>query len=280
MCVGLELAARICDAELTGASKGSTDVTFVPRGRESPQNHFTADVLTAGSTTLLLQIALPLLLFSDTAEPTSLTLKGGTNATQAPQVDYTQHVLLRFLERHIPGPQVSLSIKRRGYFPKGGGEIHANVTPTAGKLPAFNIVETNSRIAHIVGVAHVGGLPYDLGKRMAKAARTSLVRARCLPDDITVRIEVETCEVKGPGSGIVLWAEREDGAVIGGSSVGKKGEDSSKTGELAADELLRALQDGGCADEWLQDQLIIFMALAEGSSSLQCGKGGLTLHTR
>jgi hypothetical protein len=36
----------------------------------------------------------------------------------------------------------------------------------------------------------------------------------------------------------------------------------------AAAELFATLQDGGCVDEWLQDQLIIFMALAKGS--LKC----------
>jgi len=33
-------------------------------------------------------------------------------------------------------------------------------------------------------------------------------------------------------------------------------------------------------DEWLQDQIIIFMALAEGKSEIKCGAGGLELHTK
>ena len=34
-------------------------------------------------------------------------------------------------------------------------------------------------------------------------------------------------------------------------------------GERAGTELMDALASGACTDEWLQDQLIIFMALAQ-----------------
>lgn len=84
----------------------------------------------------------------------------------------------------------------------------------------------------------------------------------------------------GAGSGIVLWAELDGGGVIGGSAVGAKSFEPEKTGEQAADELVRGLNEGGCVDEWLQDQIIIFMALADGKSEVRCGTGGLTLHTR
>lgn len=34
-------------------------------------------------------------------------------------------------------------------------------------------------------------------------------------------------------------------------------------GQRAAEELMDALASGACTDQWLQDQLIIFMALAK-----------------
>ena len=45
---------------------------------------------------LLIQIALPCLLFAP--KPTHLTLRGGTNAEMAPQIDYTVQVLKPMLE--------------------------------------------------------------------------------------------------------------------------------------------------------------------------------------
>ncbi|TFY83073.1 hypothetical protein EWM64_g943 [Hericium alpestre] len=121
--VGLRLAAEICSASISGNRVGSTNISFTPDGIRLPINA-SADTGTAGSTALLIQIALPCLLFSRNVppEPSSLTLRGGTNALSAPQIDYTQHVLMHFLQHRL-GLAPQLTIKRRGYYPKGGGEI-------------------------------------------------------------------------------------------------------------------------------------------------------------
>merc|ERR1719419_1727103 len=50
-----------------------------------------------------------------------------------------------------------------------------------------------------------------------------------------------------------------------------------ETGIKAAEELLEAVECGGCVDKYIQDQMIIFMALAAGHSTLVTGP--LTLHT-
>jgi RNA 3'-terminal phosphate cyclase (ATP) len=98
-----------------------------------------------------------------------------------------------------------------------------------------------------------------------------------VPIDIQVKRERNE-DVMGGGSGIVLWAELGGGGVVGGSAVGKKGIAADVVGQQAADELVKGLEGGGCVDEWLQDQIIIFMALAEGQSGVRCAE--LTLHTR
>lgn len=41
-------------------------------------------------------------------------------------------------------------------------------------------------------------------------------------------------------------------------------------GRIAAESLLEALGTGGCVDEWMQDQLIIFMAQADGRWVCHC----------
>lgn len=45
--------------------------------------------------------------------------------------------------------------------------------------------------------------------------------------------------------------------------LGKRGVPAEEIGALVAGELMDALASGACTDEWLQDQLIIFMALAQ-----------------
>jgi RNA 3'-terminal phosphate cyclase (ATP) len=102
----------------------------------------------------------------------------------------------------------------------------------------------------------------------------------------------------GSGGGVVLWAETSKGCFIAGTAVSSKGKDPADIGDTAAKELIRNLEHGGCVDEYLQvglfpfkailacglilcdlqDQIIIFMALAEGISTVRTGP--LTLHTR
>ncbi|KAJ7470403.1 RNA 3'-terminal phosphate cyclase domain-containing protein [Mycena latifolia] len=281
---GIELAAEIASARVTGATNGSCELDFVP-GRIAPGD-YAADPVTAGAATLLLQIALPLLLFTPSPAPSTLTLKGGTNGTSAPQIDYIQHIFLPFATRHF-GLNVQVETRKRGYFPRGGGEVHVTVSPgvDGAKLRSASVMERGA-VTRIGGIAHIAGLPAHLGRTMADSAAKRLAEHGFGPDaSVPVSVEIESKREKnentiGAGSGIVLWAELEGGGVIGGSAVGRKGTDAITVGEEAANELIKGLEAGGCVDEWLEDQIIILMALAEGTSEVRCGKDGLTLHTK
>ncbi|KAI3613551.1 rna terminal phosphate cyclase domain 1 [Moniliophthora roreri] len=282
---GLELAAEITGAELTGAMNGSTEVHFEPDPkfiRAGQSGHHEADSVTAGSTMLLLQIALPLLLFRREASTSSLTLKGGTNATQAPQVDYTQHVFLPFLRKHF-GISVEMEVKRRGYYPKGGGDVFVKLATTSGPLTGVSLLE-RGKIRSINGVAHFAGLPNQIGVDMVKGAIERLTEAGYTnSEEVPLNIQSsreQNRNTVGAGSGIILWANLEGGGMLGGSAVGRKGIDAVEVGKEAATELLKAIDAGGCVDEWLQDQIVIFLALAEGESEIRCGTGELTLHTK
>ncbi|KAK7049216.1 hypothetical protein VNI00_005817 [Paramarasmius palmivorus] len=280
---GLELAAEITGAQLTGATNGSTEIHFNPdpeRGHSS--HHYEADSVTAGSTMLLLQIALPLLLFRREKSNVTLNLKGGTNASQAPQADYTQHVFLPFVRKNF-GISVEMVFKRRGYYPKGGGEVHVRTETISGPLPGVSMLE-RGRVRSINGIAHFAGLPNQVGTSMVKGALERLAdggytTSEDLPVNIQYRRE-RNDNTTGAGSGIVLWAELEGGGMLGGSALGKKGVDALEVGKEAAAELVKAIEAGGCVDKWLQDQIIIFMALADGKSEIQCGNQGLELHTK
>ncbi|PPQ63191.1 hypothetical protein CVT24_005736 [Panaeolus cyanescens] len=308
---GLELAAKISNASLINAKVGSTNIQFTP-GQISLPGHYTADCVTAGSITLLIQIALPLLLFSTkpTSARSSLTLYGGTNASMAPQVDYTKHVFLPFIRRHFGLDDLNLEIRKRGYYPKGGGEVYLDVSPVpAGrKLKNVTLLDHRPKVKWISGNAHFAGLPTKIGKEMVEGARKKLasvgfvsgvdsgsgaeeirvdpgIPLELLEERKDVLVDLQRARepqnlTRGAGSGIVLWAELEGGGIVGGSCVGSKGIPPHKVGEDAAAELIKHLNEGGCVDEWLQDQIIIFMALAEGESQVRCGDAGLSLHTQ
>lgn len=293
--------AELCQGRLLGSDPGAEEIQYYPGPEVFLSRTYKADPGTAGATTLLLQVSLPCLLFSpassDPAEAqpqTQLILCGGTNAIQAPQVDYTTHVFLPFL-RHF-GLTPTLDVQMRGYYPKGGGRVRVQVPAVAGPLPPVTLTYRGS-ITAVRGRAYVAGLPAHLAASMRNAATAVLRNGDIIPELISIEvIREDPQDAIGSGSGIVLWAETDSGCILGGSAVGSKGKKPAKVGEEAAEELLRNLAHGGCVDEYMQvcgaqlrctirltliiaqDQMIILLALANGRSTVQTGP--LTLHTR
>lgn len=275
---GVNLIGQISKGStLVGAVKDSQTLEFFPG--ELQAGEYSADPGTAGATTLLLQVSLPTLLFSNSPEPeiSILRLKGGTNAIQAPQIDYTERIFLPFIKKHFD-IDVKLDISCRGYYPKGGGQIQVTVSTRSTPLPSFTLLERGA-VTAVRGRAYVAGLPPRLAKDCRDAARALLVKKGVEPSIIEIEYLRESpSDAFGAGSGILLWAETEHGCILGGSAIGKKGSDAADLGREAAEELISNLAHGGVVDEYLQDQWIIFGALAKGKSRLRCGP--LTLHTR
>lgn len=73
-------------------------------------------------------------------------------------------------------------------------------------------------------------------------------------------------------------ARTTTGCLLGATALGERGVSSETVGEAAADALVAALESRACVDEHLADQLIIFMALAEGESRV-LAPFPLSLHT-
>ncbi|XP_007901105.1 RNA 3'-terminal phosphate cyclase [Callorhinchus milii] len=268
---GLQMLSDLCDGCLEGAKVGSTEIVFQP-SRIQGGKHL-ADTKTAGSVCLLMQVSIPCVLFA--ASPSELLLKGGTNAEMAPQIDYTLQVFKPIAEKF--GFQFDCNVKRRGYYPKGGGEVLLKVTPIKQLLPIDLMQRGN--VTKLYGRAFVAGvLPYHLAKDMASAATRCLQREMGnMAVDIQVVKEPQD-KAFGNGNGIIIFAETSTGCVLAGSALGKRGVPADKVGTEAAELLLKSLQHGGCVDEHLQDQIIIFMALANGHSRVRSGP--VTLHTQ
>uniref|UniRef100_A0A673IWD3 RNA 3'-terminal phosphate cyclase n=1 Tax=Sinocyclocheilus rhinocerous TaxID=307959 RepID=A0A673IWD3_9TELE len=255
---GLELVRDMCNGNLEGATVGSTEIMLTP-GKIKGGNHI-ADTQTAGSVGLLMQISLPCALFAQ--GPSELCLKGGTNAEMAPQIDYT-----------------SSNQSRRdseGYYPKGGGEVVLKVNPVK-ELSPINLTERGN-ITKIYGRAFVAGvLPFKLAKDMSTAA-VRTIRKEVKDLYINIQSLQEKDKACGNGNGIIIIAESSTGCIFAGSSLGKKGVYADKVGIEAAEMLLRNIRHNGCVDDFLQDQLIMFMALANGTSRMRTGP--VTLHTQ
>jgi RNA 3'-terminal phosphate cyclase (ATP) len=82
----------------------------------------------------------------------------------------------------------------------------------------------------------------------------------------------------GEGCGIVLWAECEGGRRFAGSALGRRGKRAEEVGREAAHSLLSELAGDWAVETHLADQLIVWMALADGPSEFTTAK--LTDHVR
>lgn len=266
---GVELMRDLSNAHVKGAFLGCVSVDFFPKILKG--GSYQALVKTAGSITLLLQVALPCCLFA--ATDTELELHGGTNTDMAPQIDYTTEVYRPNLEKF--GATFDMSLIRRGYFPKGGGKVLINIRPVNELKPVTLLDRGEIRSIH--GWSFVAGvLPIRIAEQMASAASEKLKR---FVDNVEIEVYKEDKEIaRDNGAGIILVAETSTGCILGSSDLMKRGEQASVTGTRAAESLIKSLDEGACLDQYCQDQLIILMALANGTSRIRVGE--VTLHTK
>lgn len=66
---------------------------------------------------------------------------------------------------------------------------------------------------------------------------------------------------------------------LGASALGNRNEKPFDSGKKVANELMNCINCGSCVDSNVQDQLILFMALAEGVSRIRCTLP-VTMHTK
>uniref|UniRef100_A0A672G350 RNA 3'-terminal phosphate cyclase n=1 Tax=Salarias fasciatus TaxID=181472 RepID=A0A672G350_SALFA len=240
---GLQLLSQMTSGLLQGSEVGSTHITLEPRAVGG--GAYTADTHTAGSVCLLLQASLPVSLFSN--QRTDLVLKGGTETELAPHSDYTLKVFKPIVEKF--GVQFDFDVVKRGFYPKGGGVVSVSVQPIRQLQPV--VMETRGGVARITGTAFVAGV---------------------LPIKVTLMLMLKLTLMA------VRLAVTTGGCLLASSALGKRGVSPEQVGVAAAEALLGNLRHGGCVDDFLQDQLVIFMALASGRSRIRTGPP--TLHTR
>ncbi|RHZ58167.1 hypothetical protein Glove_375g97 [Diversispora epigaea] len=285
---GLQLLRDIFQSELQGDEIGSKEILFHPNHeiKEEELKTFIADTKTAGSISLLIQISLPPLLFSAPSPKSYLALpprarkvilKGGTAVESAPPIDFFIEVFRPIVLREF-GINFDVNITRRGYWPQGGGDVMLRVDPIVGRaLNPLKIIDRGTFIS-IKGRVNLSNMAKQVADKMISGAIQTISGAMLTEiNKIKPKIEVNIEKAITKGSDILLWAETSTGCIISGHSIFKKRQPPEEVGKLAADELLNNIRHGGCVDEYLQDQLIIFMSLAEGKSQLVTGP--ITTHT-
>ncbi|MCW4001843.1 MAG: RNA 3'-terminal phosphate cyclase [Candidatus Bathyarchaeota archaeon] len=251
-------AAKLCNAEIKGATLGSRELWFKPDGIRSGE--IKAEIGTAGSIPMLLLTILPLCTYAKDAVSIQV-VKGGTDVRYAPTINYLRYVLLPTLERM--GLKASLTIQKYGYYPKGMGEVQLEVQPCS-KLIPIQLDECGT-IEELSGVSVCTFLANrKVAERQAEAANRYLnsqgYRAR-------IQIVNDRSNPIQKGSSLVLWAKTSTNVLFGGDAIGELRKSSESVGREAAENLLREVQAQVTVDIHLADMLVPYIALAKGNSA-------------
>jgi RNA 3'-terminal phosphate cyclase (ATP) len=251
-------AAKLCDAELEGARLDSRELWFKPKKVKGGK--IQAEIGTAGSIPMLLMTVLPICAFAEQTVQLHV-LKGGTDVSHSPTINYMRFVLLPILKRM--GLDASLVVHKYGYYPKGMGEVTITVDPPGSLKPLR--LESFGNMKAVRGVSVCTFLEdRKVAERQAKAANDYLNNRGYVAD---IQIVNDRSNPLQKGSSLVLWAETDTGITLGADAIGELRKPSEAVGEEAAEKLLNEVSARPTVDLHLADMLIPYVALAKGKST-------------
>jgi RNA 3'-phosphate cyclase len=259
--------AALCDADVAGLELHSQRIAFCPGALRGGEFRF--DVGTAGSISLVLQAVLPALIAAP--QPSRVLVTGGTDVRMAPPIDYLKEVLVPLIVRM--GADIRIKIRRRGYFPGGGGEVCAEVVPAT--LQPLQLSEAGALRA-LKARVHVSNLPLHIAERMRDAMTARLRPVTGQSVDVEL-LSMGPGAAVGPGGAIVAWADTEQ-TVLGAARVAERGIRAETLGDAVGGGLATDLIAGVTLDLHASDQLLVYLALAGGSSLFRSRR--LSSHAR
>lgn len=235
---------KITGAQTKGAQLHSTTLEFSPK--EISGGSYEFDIGTAGSTTLLAEAIIPVLL--QAGKKSQVNITGGTDVPFSPPSIFLEKVLLPNL-----GLPIKISTLKHGFYPQGGGSLEIEVEPTA--IKPINIA-TRGKLEKLQCVSIASGLP-SVAERQAKTIEGLL----------DTEAEIRDVQAVGKGSLAFVLAEYEN-CTNGFSSLGRIGKTAENVGKEAAEKFLAFDKGNTAVEEHLTDQLLLYMALAKGESEI------------
>lgn len=250
-------AAEVTGAETAGDTVGSKELLFRPGAARAGTYCF--DIGTAGSTALLAQTIIPVMMPS--SGRWDVTLRGATHNPMAPCFEYlrdTFGVLAGAANFHG-----YFELIRAGFYPAGGGQVRMQVQGLSGRanVPELHLTSPGE-LRYIEGVsATAGRLPGQIAERQARRALGRLAGA-----GHEATIEQASWAADSPGTVVSLRAVFTR-SVAGFFALGKKGTPAARVADETVDALLAFLASGAAVDAHAADQLLVIAALAPGEST-------------
>jgi RNA 3'-terminal phosphate cyclase (ATP) len=261
--MAIQASARLSNGRAEGAAVNASAIRYTPQ--DLPSGIHTLDIGTAGAVSLLLHALYYPMAWS--SKGGQLRLHGGTHVDKAPTFDYLEGVWMPMLQRC--GLDVSLRLERCGFYPKGGGLIEATIPPAqrprslvALTRPPLEKIEILSLFGQPRPSRRAHEDPASVTRRMAATAQEKLHEAGFPDAALSCR------ELFSPSIGATCLVLCSFGDLWAGFTAwGAKGRPAEQVGEEAAQMALRFLESSAVVDEWMADQLLLPLALADEPSA-------------
>lgn len=244
--VCVQAAKQIGHAVVEGDHLHSTELRFTPHTVQAGHYHF--PIGSAGSTMLVLQTLLPVLMMQE--QPSTLRLEGGTHNPMAPTADFIQRGFLPVLAKL--GISVKLNCPQAGFFPVGGGVVEVEIQPWQNRQH-LNLSDRGELVA-VNAYAGVQRLEQHIAERELATLKQLL----------TIQ-DSGLLNVAGCGQGntaLVEVVSAQHTEVF--TTLGETGRTAEQVAKRLAGLVKRYLHHSGAVDEYLADQLLLPLALGSG----------------
>jgi RNA 3'-terminal phosphate cyclase (ATP) len=268
-------------ARIEGVEKGSRDLEFHPNeidlSSADRKSLRLIDIGSPGSIALVMQAVLPYLIFSGHSllqpgkSSVEIEIRGGTNMSKSPSIEYVQHVLLPMLAK-IGLSDISVECSRKCWGTGWGalGSVVLRVKPliSGTVLPAFKFVDRGAiqKIKALVLAPSEAFKDFEHSLAAGLGAKFQ-------------GVEFETI-IQNSGHQkryyLLLIAISENGYRLGrdwlyDQKIREPSDVVKKMVKQVASDLKDEVDHGGCVDEHLRDQIVVFQALAQGTSEVDGG---------
>src|SRR6185312_2744850 len=202
--LGVKILSKICQAKVEGLFVNSTSLKFFPsKGLDLDLQE---DIGTAGSISLILQVLIPAV--SLMKNSLKLSIIGRTDVPFSPTSDYTKHIFSEAMSRI--GINFTSEIKRRGYYPKGGGLVQTQIQPCKNPVP-ISLLNRDTKAAKLV--CAYSQIPKVAIEKEADTTKNILAK-NGFDCDITIKEE----NAQDKGCSMLLFAY-DSGSVTGSDGI-------------------------------------------------------------
>jgi RNA 3'-terminal phosphate cyclase (ATP)/RNA 3'-terminal phosphate cyclase (GTP) len=275
--LGLRTISDLTKSELSDCKIGTKELTFIPNSKKEINPFIHVNISTAASIGLLLQPIQIASLGIKGVEKIEISLSGGgTFGKWAPSLNYLQAVTYRIFKNL--GYRIEIEILKHGFYPKGGAKVKCTIFPSKKPLIPINLIELGDIDliqGEIIITNQLRRNRDNIGARIRKSIQLQINKKLRIETNIKYRWVQST----SPGVGLSLWAHTNTGAIIStGTILGEKNLKSEDLGKIAANEIVKYIENKNPVDDYLSDQLIPLMAYTKEPSRIKVLQ--ITSHTK